>query len=103
MIARIWHGFASPENASKYEAMLKPDVLPGLDKIAGYKGSYLLRRDQGHEIEFVTLMLWESLDAIRAVAGENYELAIVPEERRRVLSRWDERAQHYEVVQGPRR
>jgi len=101
MIARIWHGFATRENAAKYEAMLKPDVLPGLDKVAGYRGSYLLRGDRGDEVEFITLMLWESVDAIRAVAGENYELAIVPEERRRVLSRWDERAQHYEVVQGP--
>lgn len=103
MIARIWHGFATKENAGKYEALLKPDVLPGLDKVAGYRGSYLLRRDHGAEIEFITLMLWESIDAIRGVAGENYEVAIVPEERRKVLSRWDERAQHYEVVQGPRK
>ena len=69
MIARIWHGFTTQENASKYEAMLKPDVLPGLDKVIGYKGSYLLRRDHGNEIEFVTMMLWESIDALRAVAG----------------------------------
>ena len=103
MIARVWHGFATQENASKYEAMLKPDVLPGLDKVTGYKGSYLLRRDQGNEVEFVTMMLWESVDAIRAVAGSNYEVAIVPEERRRVLSRWDERAQHYEVVLAPKK
>ena len=101
MIARLWHGFTTRENANKYEAMLKPDVLPGLDKVAGYKGSYLLRRDHGNEIEFVTMMLWESIDALRAVAGDNYEVAIVPEERRRVLSRWDERAQHYEVVLDP--
>lgn len=103
MVARIWHGFTTRENASKYEAMLKPDVLPGLDNIAGYKGAYLLRKDHGPEVEFITFMLWESLDAIRAVAGENYELAIIPEERRRVLSRWDERAQHYEIAQGPRK
>ena len=101
MIARLWHGFTTCENASKYEAMLKPDVLPGLDRVTGYKGSYLLRRDHGNEIEFVTVMLWESIDALRAVAGDNYEVAIVPEERRRVLSRWDERAQHYEVVLDP--
>ena len=78
MIARIWHGFATKENAGKYEAMLKPDVLPGLDKVAGYRGSYLLRRDHGAEIEFITLMLWESIDAIRVVAGEHYEVAIFP-------------------------
>jgi len=103
MIARLWHGFTTCENTSKYESMLKPDVLPGLDKVTGYKGSYLLRRDHGNEIEFVTMMLWESIDALRAVAGDNYEVAIVPEERRRVLSRLDERAQHYEVVLDPRK
>lgn len=103
MIARIWHGFTTRENAGKYEAMLKPDVLPGLDKVAGYKGSYLLRRDHGSEIEFVTMMLWESIAALRAVADDNYEVAIVPEERRRVLSHWNEHAQHYEVILNPRK
>jgi len=101
MIARIWHGFTKAENADKYESMLKPEVLPGISKVAGYKGTYLLRRNHDHEVEFITFMLWDSLDSIRAVAGENYELAIVPEERRKVLSRWDERSQHYEIVQAP--
>ena len=101
MIARIWHGFTAPENADKYESMLKPEVLPGISKVAGYKGTYLFRRENGAEVEFITLMLWDSLDALLAVAGEDYEVAIVPEERRKVLSRWDERSQHYQVVQGP--
>jgi heme-degrading monooxygenase HmoA len=101
MIARIWHGFTAPENAEKYESMLRPEVLPGISKVAGYKGTYLFRREHGAEVEFLTLMLWDSLDALRAVAGEDYEVAIVPEERRKVLSRWDERSQHYQIVQGP--
>ena len=101
MIARIWHGYTTPENADAYENMLKPEVLPGISKKQGYKGTYLLRRPSGDEVEFITIMLWASLDDIRAVAGENYEVAIVPPERRKVLKRWDERSLHYEIVQGP--
>ena len=98
MIARIWHGSARPEHADAYEAMLKPEPLPGLGKVPGYKGSYVLRRDAGEEVEFITILLWESIDAIRAVAGENYETAVVPEERRQYLSRYEAKATHYEVA-----
>jgi heme-degrading monooxygenase HmoA len=78
--------------------MLKPELLPGIGKVEGYKGSYLLRREGGGEIEFVTIMLWESLDAVRAVTGPDYEQAVVPEERRKYLTRWDARSTHYEIV-----
>ncbi len=98
MIARIWHGYAKPENADAYEAMLKPETLPGIGKVAGYRGSYLLRRKNGDEVEFITILLWDSLDAIKAVAGENYEVAVVPEERRRYLSHYDAKAAHYEIA-----
>jgi heme-degrading monooxygenase HmoA len=97
MIARVWHGYTKPEHADEYESMLKPDLLPGLSEKPGFAGSYLLRRERGAEVEFVTIILWESLDSLKAVAGENYEHAIVPEERRRVLVRWDDTAVHYEV------
>jgi antibiotic biosynthesis monooxygenase (ABM) superfamily enzyme len=98
VIARVWRGYTKPEHANAYEAMLKPELLPVISKVAGYMGSYLLRRDLGNEIEFVTIMLWESLDAIRAVAGENYEAAVVPEERRKYLSRYDATSAHYEIA-----
>ena len=98
MIARIWHGFTKPEHADAYEAMLKPELLPGIGKAAGYRGSYLLRRDVGAEIEFITIMLWDSIEAIRAVAGPDYETAVVPEERRKFLSRYDAKSAHYEVA-----
>jgi hypothetical protein len=45
MIARIWHGYTKPEHADAYEAMLKPDLLPGISKAKGYRGSYLLRKE----------------------------------------------------------
>ena len=98
MIARVWHGFTKPEHADSYEAMLKPELLPGLSKVKGYAGSYFFRRLAGDEVEFITIILWDSLDAIRAVAGLDYETAVIPEERRKYLSRYDPKAAHYEVV-----
>jgi heme-degrading monooxygenase HmoA len=98
VIARIWHGYTKPEHADAYEAMLKPELLPGIGKVKGYLGSYLLRRTAGDEIEFVTVMLWDSIAAIEAVAGPDYAAAVVPEERRKYLSRYDARSEHYEIV-----
>lgn len=96
MIARLWRGYTTPANADAYEAMLKPDLLPGLSQKPGFRGSFLLRRDLGNEVEFVTIILWNSLDALKAVAGPDYETAIIPEERKAVLSRWDDKAAHYD-------
>jgi heme-degrading monooxygenase HmoA len=98
VIARVWHGYTNPENADTYEAMLKPELLPGVGKIKGYKGSYLLRRNAGQQVEFITIMFWESIEAIRAVAGSDYETAVIPEERRKYLARYDAKAAHYEVA-----
>ena len=98
MIARVWHGYTTPENADTYEAMLKPEPLPGLGKVKGYRGSYVLRRNSGVEVEFITILLWDSIDAIRAVAGPDYDIAVVPEPRRKVLSRYDQKAVHYELA-----
>lgn len=97
MIARIWRGYTTAENADSYEAMLKPELLPGLSKVAGFMGSYLLRRSSGDEVEFITVILWDCYDSLKAIAGENYEAAVVPEERRQYLKRYDQKALHYEV------
>jgi heme-degrading monooxygenase HmoA len=98
MIARVWHGYTTPAHADAYEAMLKPELLPGVSKVQGFRGSYLLRRALGSEVEFTTIMLWESIDAIKAVAGEDYETAVIPEERRQHLSRYDAKSAHYQVA-----
>jgi antibiotic biosynthesis monooxygenase (ABM) superfamily enzyme len=97
MIARIWRGYTTPPNAGTYEGMLKPDLLPGLSRQKGFRGSFLLRRERGNEVEFVTMILWDSLDDLRALTGPDYETAIIPAERKAVLSRWDEKAAHYEM------
>lgn len=99
MIARVWHGYTKPEHADAYEGLLKPELLPGISKKKGYRGSYLLRRNLGAEVEFITILLFDSLDDIRAAAGHaDYERAIIPEERRKHLSRYDAKAAHYEVA-----
>jgi len=98
MIARVWHGSTKPEHADAYESMLKPELLPGISKTNGYRGSYLLRRDKGAEVEFITILLFDSIDDIRAVAGPDYETSIIPEERQKYLSKHDLKAAHYEVA-----
>ena len=99
MIGRIWHGWTTPENADAYESLLKNEIFVGIGKrqIAGYRGIHLLRRDLGDEVEFVTVMWFDSLDAVRAFAGEDYEVAVVPPEARAILARFDARSQHYDV------
>ena len=99
MISRIWHGWTTPENADVYESLLKSEIFHGIQgrEITGYRGINLLRRDHGVEVEFVTIMWFDNIEAVRSFAGEDYEVAVVPKKARAVLSRYDERSQHYEV------
>lgn len=99
MISRIWHGWTTPDNADTYEALLKEEIFVGIQNrhIPGFKGIQLLRREHAGEVEFVTIMTFDSLDAVREFAGEDYEVAVVPQNAREVLSRFDQRSQHYEI------
>jgi hypothetical protein len=100
MISRIWHGWTTKENADIYEGLLKSEIFVGIQerKISGFNGIHLLRRDQETEVEFITIMWFESLEAVRSFAGDDYEVAVVPPKARAVLKRFDERSQHYEVI-----
>jgi hypothetical protein len=99
MIIRIWHGWTTPGNADLYEALLKEEIFVGIQnrQINGFKGIQLLRRITGDEVEFVTIMQFTSLKAVREFAGEDYEAAVVPQKARAILSHFDTRSQHYEV------
>lgn len=101
MIARLRHGWAKLANADAYEQLLRGHVLPGIHRVAGYRGAYLLREDEIDEVEFVTITLFDSLDAVREFAGEDYEAAVVPPDARALLSRFEERSRHYETILTP--
>ncbi len=103
MITRIWHGWTTPANAPSYEALLREEIFTGIEqrKIPGYHGISLLRRDLGSEVEFVTLMWFADLDAVRSFAGAEYETAVVPPEARALLSRFDARSAHYDTLRPP--
>ena len=99
MIERIWHGWTTPENAGIYESLLKTEIFPGIaaKNVPGYRGVRLLRRPLEEEVEFITIMRFDSLDDVIRFAGTDYEKAYVPLKAQEVLSRFDQRSQHYEV------
>ena len=99
MISRVWHGWTNPENANAYEELLKSEVFENIQsrQIAGYQGIHLLRRSLEDEVEFITIMWFDSVDAVREFAGEDHEAAVVPPKARALLSRFDARSQHYDV------
>ena len=102
MIARLWKGWTTPENADAYERHLREDLLPGMrQRIAGYQGGYVLRQDGPEEVEFVVLNLFDSLDAVRAFAGPDYTAAAFEPEARLLLSKVEPLARHYEVKMTP--
>ena len=98
MIARLWRGWTAPENADAYEEFLRTKMFPSIHRVPGYLGADLLRRKDGDEVAFVTITRFESLESVRAFAGEDYEQAVVEPEARALLSRFDERSEHYEIV-----
>ena len=101
MICRIWHGWTTPANADAYEQLLRAEIFRGIEgrRIDGYLGIELLRRADGDLEEFVTMMWFDSLDAVRTFAGENYEVAVVPPPAKALLDHFDSRSAHYEVRQ----
>jgi len=97
MIARHWRGWTKPEDADAYERLLRETVLPSLKSIEGYRGGYVLRMNEPDEAEFVVVNLFESLEAVRRFAGPDYGVAVFEPEARRLLSKVEPIARHYEV------
>ena len=99
-ICRQWRGWTTPENADTYERIVRGEVIPGIEarRIPGFRHIDLMRRDLGDEVEFQTLMWFDSLDAIIAFMGEDYSASHVPPAAQAVLKRFDKRATHFEVI-----
>jgi ketosteroid isomerase-like protein len=98
MIARMWRGWAPRATADDYQRHYESEVSSHLGSVAGFRGACLLRHDNGHEVMFTSIVLFTSLDAVRAFAGEDCERAVVEPAARRALSRWDERVSHHDVA-----
>lgn len=98
MIARTWRGTASSNGAADYHRHFVGQVLPHLQDIPGFRGAYLLRREIAGEVEFTTITFWDSKETIRAFAGADPDVAVVEPEARRVLTSFDPRVAHAEVV-----
>jgi heme-degrading monooxygenase HmoA len=99
MIVRVWHGWTSVENADRYEDLIRSRIFPGIveRRIKGFERVELYRRPLGDEVEFITVMRFASLDAVKAFAGQDWETSVVPPAAQAVLSRFDDKALHYEV------
>lgn len=100
-IKRVWHGWTTKENADSYQNLLSKEVLPGIEakKIPGYRKIEVLRLDLEDEVEFVTIMTFDSLRSVIDFQGENYKKCYVPEKARQVLKRWDLESAHYDLIE----
>jgi len=100
MISRVWRGWTTPENAAAYQAIVHGDVIPEIEAraIPGFLSIDLMRRPIEDGVEFAVIMWFDGLEAVKAFAGEDYDVAYVPERARNVLSRFDERSAHFEVI-----
>ena len=98
MISRVWHGCTARANADAYAKLLRAEVLPGIHRVRGFKGAQVLRREAGDEVEFIVITQFDSLEAVKEFAGEDYEVAVIEPEARKLLSRFDARSAHYETV-----
>lgn len=100
-VKRIWHGWTTPENADAYQDLLHREVFPEIEskRIGGYRCVELFRMEKGEEVEFLTIMTFDSLDSVKEFQGKEYEKSYVPERAQKLLKRWDAKAAHYTAVE----
>lgn len=100
MIARIWYGWTTRENADAYEKLLRGEILLEIASrnMPGYEGAELFVREAGDEVEFITVLRFDTLDAVKIFAGEDYELPVIPPDAKKLLKRFSERSRHYKIV-----
>lgn len=100
-VKRIWHGWTTPGNADAYQDLLHREIFPGIEskRIGGYRCVELFRRETGDEVEFMTIMTFDSIDSVKEFQGKDYEKSFVPGKAQKLLKRWDEKAAHYASVE----
>jgi antibiotic biosynthesis monooxygenase (ABM) superfamily enzyme len=98
VITRLWRGWTASGDADNYERFLMEELFPSMRDIPGFCGADVLRRDEGPEVAFVTLTRFESLASIRAFAGDDYEVPVLEPQALALLSRYDQRATHFETA-----
>jgi heme-degrading monooxygenase HmoA len=100
MICRVWRGWTTKDNADAYEGIVRGEVIAGIEgrRIPGFRAIDLIRRERDHDVEFMTLMWFDTLDSVKGFMGEDYEQAHVPPPAQAVLSAFDTRSAHYEVL-----
>ncbi len=98
-IKRIWHGWTTPGNADAYESIVQNEVFSSIEakNISGYRGIELLRRDLDDEVEFITIMTFDSIQNVIDFQGHDYQRCYVPDVAQRVLKRWDRISAHFDV------
>jgi antibiotic biosynthesis monooxygenase (ABM) superfamily enzyme len=100
MIARIWHGWTRPADAKTYEDLLRDEIFPGIARreINGYLGADLFINEDRDEVEFITLLRFDSMEAVKEFAGEDESKPVIYPKAERLLTRMDERSRHYRVA-----
>lgn len=103
-IKRVWHGWTTKENADNYQHILQQEVIPGIEakNIPGLRKFEIMRVDLEDEVEFLTMITFDSLGDVIAFQGENYQLSYIPKSAQEVLKRWDEETQHYDLIETRR-
>jgi hypothetical protein len=100
MICRMWHGWTKALDADAYDNYLRDELFPRVERelnAQAYRGFHVLRLERGSETEFVTLVWFDSLDAVRSFAGQNYEIPVITAKAHTLLSRYAERVEHFEL------
>jgi antibiotic biosynthesis monooxygenase (ABM) superfamily enzyme len=98
MITRLWRGWTTVDNADAYERFLLDDLFPSMREIAGFRGADILRRLEHDEVAFITLTRFDSVAAIQAFAGDNYETPVLEPRALALLARYERRALHFDTA-----
>lgn len=100
MVCRVWRGWTTVGHAQSYDDYLQKELFPRLDRelgSRGYRGYQLLRIARGEEVEFMTMLWFESIENVRSFAGENYEIPVISEKAKSLLAHFADRADHYQL------